>query len=74
MLLLSGCGIGNDPFEHWEIGEGWGLCPVLKDYTPEVLEQAAAELEAMEPNAVLVTLVDDYSLLRDQVRLCNFPN
>lgn len=42
--------------------------PRLVEYTAAEQRQAADELEALPPGAILPRLVDDYLVLRDQVR------
>jgi len=45
-------------------------CPPLKDYTKAERQRAVREIEALPFDAFLRTMVDDYFLLRKQVRRC----
>ena len=41
---------------------------MVKAYSQEQLDQAAAEIEALPPDSVLAVMVADYGVLRAQVR------
>lgn len=58
ILLLSGCETVRSN------------CPQPKEYTVEQLDRAATELEAMPVGSMVVEMIEDYGLLRDQVRVC----
>ncbi len=45
-------------------------CPPLVEYEEEFEEQVIAELNALEGDAVLWIVVDDYRVLRNQIRAC----
>ena len=61
MLLLSACataGSDNAP------------CPPVVEYSPADQARAATEVDAMPENAVVVRMMSDYAVLRDQARAC----
>ena len=61
MLWLSGCTTaGSDHI----------ACPPVVEYGAADQTRAAAEIEAMQKNAVLVRMMSDYAVLRDQARAC----
>jgi hypothetical protein len=71
MLLLasltSGCGlISSERFESHKHTP----CPPLVQYSKDEQDQAAHELELIPDSWVTQKLVDDYRVLRDQVRAC----
>jgi len=43
-------------------------CPALATYSAEQQRQAAAELRAMSPGAVVPSMIDDYAVLRSRCR------
>ena len=43
-------------------------CPVLKNYSKERLQKAAAELKSLPDDSELAALLTDYSKLRDACR------
>lgn len=43
-------------------------CPTLKQYTPEQLKAAAAELKQLASTSALAMLVTDYGKMRDACR------
>lgn len=61
--LATGCVTG--PSEPARVTPA---APRLVEYTAAEQRQAADELEALPPGAILPRLVDDYLVLRDQVR------
>lgn len=61
MILLTGCGTG---------GSDHGACPPVVDYPAAVRERAAAEIDAMLPESVVVGMMADYHVLRQQARAC----
>ena len=64
MLWLSACGMGGS-----DRGEQ-GACPPVVGYTAAEQARAAGELEALPEGAVVVRMLSDYAVLRDQVRAC----
>lgn len=46
-------------------------CPIPKDYSAKVQEQAAGELEALPKGSVIGEFIADYGVLRAQARACN---
>ncbi len=46
-------------------------CPPITEYTPAQLSRAADEVERYLPeDSVVVGMLSDYSVLRQQVRIC----
>lgn len=63
MSLLTGCATdGSD--------SGVALCPPVVAYDQAVRDRAAAELEALPDDAVLVGMMTDYAVMRAQARVC----
>lgn len=63
MSLLSACGTMTN-----------GSCPPLKSYTKAKKEKAAAEIEAMAPDAIIPEFMADYTVLRAMVRRCQLKD
>jgi len=42
----------------------------VKTYSPEIEDQAAAEMEQLGPASVIVGMIADYKGLREQARAC----
>ena len=62
MLWLSACATGgSDTRAH---------CPPVVDYTSAEQAHAADEVEALPEGAVVVRMLGDYAVLRDQARAC----
>jgi len=61
---LNGCATAG-----FEAG-GVAACPPVVDYSREFQARAANEVEALPDGGVLVDWMADYSVLREQVRLC----
>ena len=62
MLWLSGCTTDNsDPGP---------ICPPVVPYSPTEQERAAAEVAAMQKGAVVVRMLSDYAVMREQARAC----
>lgn len=61
-LLLTGCATGSSDLQM--------PCPPVVDYSAVDQIRAAAEIEAMSDNAVVVKMLSDYAVLRDQARAC----
>ena len=45
-------------------------CPPVVEYSAAEQTRAAAEVEAIPEGAVLVRMMSDYAVLRDQARAC----
>ena len=63
MISLSGCAMGGSD-------RGNGVCPPLVEYSTADRASAAAEVEALPEGAVVVRMLSDYAVLRDQARTC----
>ena len=62
MLWLSACAMdGSDT---------WAPCPPVVDYKAAEQARAADEVEALPEGAVIVRMLGDYAVLRDQARAC----
>ena len=62
MLWLTGCAMGGS--------ETRPLCPPVVEYTAADQARAADELEALSDSTVIVRMLSDYAVLRDQSRTC----
>jgi hypothetical protein len=62
MIWLSGCAMGSF--------EGQGACPPVVDYTSAEQAHAVSEVEALSESAVILRMLSDYAVLRDQARAC----
>ena len=62
MLWLTGCAMGSF--------EGQGACPPVVDYTAAEQAGAVDEVQALPEGAVIVRMLGDYAVLRDQARVC----
>ncbi len=62
MLSLSGCAMGGF--------ESSAPCPPLVEYSMTDQASAAAEVEALPESAVVVRMLSDYAVMRDQLRIC----
>lgn len=62
MLWLIGCATGGS--------ETRAPCPPVVDYTSAEQGRAADEVEALPEGAVIVRMLGDYAVLRDQSRAC----
>ena len=62
MLSLSACGMG--------CSDGMVICPPVVDYSAAGQALAAVEVEALAKGAVVVRMLSDYAVLRDQARGC----
>ena len=60
-LWLTGCGMGSDTRAP---------CPPVVDYTAAEQARAGDEVEALPEGAVIVRMLSDYTVLRDQARAC----
>ena len=61
MLSLSGCATESSDNAP---------CPPVVEYSTAEQTRAAAEVEALPESAVLVRMMSDYAVLRDQARSC----
>lgn len=62
MLWLTGCAMaGSDTRPP---------CSPVVDYTAEDQARAADEVETLPEGAVIVRMLSDYAVLRDQARAC----
>ena len=61
-LWLTGCATGGS--------ETRAPCPPVVEYTSTEQARAAAEVEALSEGAVIVRMLGDYAVLRDQARAC----
>lgn len=61
MLSLSGCATASSDSAP---------CPPVVEYSAADQARAAAEVEALPERAVLVRMMSDYAVLRDQARAC----
>jgi hypothetical protein len=50
--------------------EGQGPCPPVVDYSPVEQARAAEEVDALPEGAMVVRMLSDYGVLRDQSRAC----
>lgn len=62
MLWLTGCGMGGS--------DAQAPCPPVVDYTAAEQVRAADEVEAVPEGAVIIRMLGDYAVLRDQARAC----
>ncbi len=62
MLCLSACAMGDS--------EARAPCLPIVDYTMVDQARAASEVEALQDDAVIVRMLVDYAVLRDQARAC----
>lgn len=62
VLCLSACAMGGS--------EARAPCLPIVDYTMADQVRAAGEVEALPDNAVIVRMLGDYAVLRDQARAC----
>ena len=63
MLWLSACATGD--FDRPR-----QVCPPIVEYTMADRARAADEVEALADGAVIVRMLSDYTVLRDQARAC----
>lgn len=47
-----------------------GVCPPVVEYSRVEQARAAEEVEALPEGAVIVRMLGDYAVLRDQARAC----
>ncbi len=63
MLWLSACAMAGS--------EARAPCPPVVAYTRAEQARAADEVEALPEGAVIVRMLSDYAVLRDQARSCH---
>ncbi len=63
MLWLSGCAM--------DASETRAPCPSVVEYSSAEQARAADEVEALPEGAVVVRMLSDYAVLRDQARACS---
>jgi len=63
MLWLSACGLGGSE-------SGAGACPPVVEYSRAEQVQAAVEVDALPEGAVVVRMLADYAVMREQARVC----
>lgn len=62
MLWLTGCAT--------EGSDGQAPCPPVVEYNTADQARAVAEVESLPVGAVVVRMLSDYAVLRDQARAC----
>jgi hypothetical protein len=62
MLWLTGCAMAGS--------DARAPCPPVVDYSAADQARAADEVEALHEGAVIVRMLADYAVLRDQARAC----
>ena len=61
-LWLTGCGMGGS--------ESRAPCPPVVEYTSADQARAADEVDSLPEGAVIVRMLGDYAVLRDQALAC----
>ena len=62
MIWLTGCAMGSS--------ETRAPCSPVVEYSAADQARAADEVEALPEGAVIVRMLSDYAVLRDQARAC----
>ena len=62
MLWLTGCATGSSDAQM--------PCPPIVEYTAADQSRAASEVEALPDSAIIIRMLSDYAVLRDQARAC----
>lgn len=62
MLWLTGCAVGGS--------ETHAPCPPVVEYSSDDQARAADEVRALPEGAVIVQMLSDYAVLREQARAC----
>jgi len=62
MLWLSGCAMGGS--------DGQAPCPPVVEYSAADQARAADEVDAQPQGAMVVRMLSDFAVLRDQARTC----
>lgn len=60
--FLSGCATANSDLTR--------ACPPIKNYSKAVQKQMADELDTLPADSMLVAAMQDYALLREQIKAC----
>jgi len=63
MSLLSACATVSSE-------SAIGVCPPVVEYSQAEQAQAADEIASLPQNAVIIGWLNDYSVMRDQARIC----
>jgi hypothetical protein len=50
--------------------DGQAPCPPVVGYSQEMQTRAALEVEGLPKGAIIAGMLSDYSVMRDQARLC----
>ncbi len=61
--LLTACATANSDLTC--------SCPPIKTYSKSVQQQMADEIDMLPADSVLVAAMQDYALLRQQIRACH---
>ena len=64
MSLLGGCATGGSD------EGGYAVCPPVAEYSREEQVRAAEELALLPEGAVIVEMMADYAVMREQARGC----
>jgi len=59
MVLLSGC-----------VAAVSNVCPTIFDYSQEVQDQVANELQALPEGSALSVMIGHYGVVRNEIRAC----
>ena len=62
MLWLTACAMGNS--------EAKAPCPPVVEYSGADQERAADEVDKLHEGEMVVRMLSDYAVLRDQARAC----
>lgn len=62
MLWLTACATAGS--------DGQAPCPPVVEYHAADQDNAAAEIEALPEGAILIRMLSDYTVLRNQARAC----
>jgi hypothetical protein len=62
MLWLSGCAMGGS--------DGLAPCPPVVEYSAADQLRAADEVDALPEGAMVIQMISDYAVLREQARAC----
>ncbi|MBC7286098.1 MAG: hypothetical protein H5U12_32760 [Hoeflea sp.] len=65
MLWLTACAMGGSDVH--------APCPPVVQYSRADQARAAEEVAALPGRAMVVRMLSDYAVLRDQARACRFP-
>jgi len=62
MLWLTGCATASS--------DALARCPLAVDYSPTEQASAAVEVETLSEASMVVRMLSDYAVLREQARAC----